>query len=331
MAGHEDMGQAGEAVTLLSDLQTEAITRDDKHGWTRTQVTEIPEHRDPDLLKGFEHAYFTPLSLTVKDTKTRKVVGAEISSGEIGRLYLKRVMSQALEAGGSKLLAKQVPWRKDALQFMDRGPAYYFAGESGGPFELVDITSCYASLYTRLTLDMTYRPETNPPLLGLGKGAFSDREEWMKLKSPRNAAWGSVLRRKGREWRHGVLIEDAYANQFFAPDLRGIILDAAHAIALEAKENFGALSWAADGGCFRPGEGQRFIEWLDLTWGMKAEVRAEGPGWMFGPTSYAIGPVTTADVKAGRAIQWPETDSLRRQGERQRSWLADVFNQRRES
>lgn len=316
-------------MTLLQDLTTEALDRDGEGGWTREQVTEIPEHRNPDLLKGFERAYLTPLSLTIKDTRTRKVIGADVSSGEIGRLYLKRVMRQALEAGGSKMLATKVPWRHDALQFMDRGPAYYFAGQLGGPFELVDITSCYASLYTRLTIDMTYRPETNPPLLGLGKGAFTDRAEWMKVKAPRNAAWGSVLRQRGREWRRGVLIEEAYPNQFFAPDLRGIILDAAHAIALEAKETFGALSWAADGGCFRPGEGQRFIEWLDATWGMSADVRAEGPGWMFGPTSYSIGPVTTADVKAGRAIQWPETDNLRRQGDFQRSWLADVFNQRR--
>jgi len=316
-------------MTLLSDLTTAALTRDDQNGWTREQVSEIPEHRNPDLLKGFEHAYLTPMSLTVKDTRTRKVVGAEVSSGEIGRLYLKRVMSQALEAGGSRLLARKVPWRKDALQFLDRGPAYYFAGQSGGPFELVDITSCYGSLYTRLSLDMTYRPETNPPLLGLGKGAFTDRQEWMKVKAPRNAAWGSVLRPRGREWQNGLLIEDAYPNQYFAPDLRGIIFDAAHAIALEARETFGALSWAVDGGCFRPGDGQRFIEWLDATWGLTADIRAEGPGWMFGPTSYSIGAVTTADVKAGRAIQWQETDTLRRQGEHRRSWLADVFNQRR--
>lgn len=318
-------------MSLLTDLTTEALSRDDKNGWKRETVSEIPEHRDPDLLKSFEHAYLTPTSLTVKDIKTRKVVDAQVSSGEIGRLYLKRVMKQGLEAGGSKLLSQRIPWRREALQFMDRGPAYYFAGESGGPFELVDISSCYGSLYTRMTIDMTYRPETNPPLLGLGKGAFTNREEWMSVKAPRNSAWGSVLRRRGREWRHGVLVEDAYPNQFFAPDLRGIIFDAAHAIALEAKETFGALSWAVDGGCFRVGDGQRFIQWLEQTWGLTATVKAEGPGWMFGPTSYSIGPVTTADVKAGRAIQWKETDTLRRQGERQRSWLADVFNQRRET
>ena len=328
MARGEDMGTDSKIMTLLESLTNEALSRDAESGWTRERVSEIPERKNPGLLKSFKRAYMSDLALTIKDTKTRKVIDAEVSKGEVGRLYLKRVMGNAFEAGGNKLLAKKVPWRREALAFVDRGPAYYFAGQTGGPFELVDIKACYASLYTRLTIDLTYRPDTNPPLLGLGRGIFVQREEWMKAKPQRNAAWGGLLQPRGSEWRYGTLMEDAYPNPFFAPDLRGIVFDAAHAIALEAREKFHSISWSVDGGCFRPGEGQRFIEWLHAAWGLEAEIRAEGPGWIFGPNSYSIGSVMTADVEAGRAIVFPETDTLHRQSERHRSWLADVFNQR---
>lgn len=315
------------AVTLLEELTTEANDRDDVGGWTRETVKVIPELRNPDLLKPFKRAYLGPHSLTVMDTKTRSVVGGGVTHGELSRLYLKRVMKTGAEAG-SQVLKKRIPWRRDAMQFMDRHPAYFFKGQTGGPFELVDITACYATLYSRLTLDVTYRPETDPPLLGLGKAAFLDAGEWLTTKGPRNAMWGSLLSDHVREWRHGEPVDDRVPNRFFAPDLRGIIYDAAHAIALEATETFGALSWAADGGAFRPDEGQDFSRWLWDDWGLNATVRAEGPGWLFSPMSYSIGPTTTKDVKHGRAIEWQETDLLRHQGSRQRRWLADIFKQR---
>lgn len=325
MGRQEDVG--ADNMTLLSDLTTEATDRDGNSGWTRECVTSIPEARDPDLLKPFKRAYLSDNSLAVLDTRTRKVIGPAVTNGELSRLYLKRVMANGAEAG-SQILKKRVPWRREALQFADRCPAYYFTGQVGGPFELVDVTACYATLYSRLTLDLTYRPDTDPPLLGLGKAAFLSPGEWLTAKGPRNAAWGGVLSRHIREWRHGQPVDNLIPNRFFAPDLRGIVYDASHAMALEALEKFGAISWAVDGGVFRPGEGRAFAAWLESAWGLHAEVRAEGPGWLFGPVSYSIGPVTTKDVKAGRAIQWSEADTLRRQSEWKRQWLADAFKQR---
>ncbi len=315
-------------MSLLADLATEAIDHDLERGWTREQVSELPELRDPDLLRPFKRAWISPYSVTIQDTRSRKILGMPVSNGEISRRYLKRTMAEGLEAGGSTFLAKRVPWRRDALQFLDRQPAYYFAGQCGGPFELVDITACYASLYTRLTLDMIYRPETDPPLLGLGRAVFPRSNEWLISKAPRNALWGSVLQHRIREWRHGEPVDEVVPNKFFAPDLRGVVLDAVHAIASEGQHRFGALSWAADGGAFRPGMGQEFSHWLRDTWGLEATVRAEGPGWLFGATSYSIGPEITEDVRKGRAIEWPETDTLRKQSSWQRSWLADVFRER---
>ena len=315
-------------MTLLTELTTEALTRDGDNGWTRHEVDEIPEHREPELLKPFAHAWVSPHSLTIGDTKRRTIIGTSVSNGELSRLYLKRTMSNALEAGGNRLLAKRVPWHKGALQFENRGPAYFFEGQTGGPFEMVDIKACYASLYTRMTIDMVYRPDTDPPLLGLGSGAFPRVDEWLEAKGPRNALWGSTLARYGREWRHGVVTENAFPNRFFAPDLKGFVYDAAHAIASEAKSTFHALSWAVDGGVFRPGEGQAFSHWLGETWGLDADIRAEGPGWLFGPSSYQIGPTVTADVKAGRAKQSEPMMNLRRQSSRTRDWLADVFKER---
>ena len=313
---------------LLAQLELDTVNHDLERGWTRTQVTSLPELRDPELLSPFKRAYLSSYTLSIRDTRERKIVGHAVGPGEISRTYLKRVLEGAAQGDTKLLIARKVPWRRDALQFTSRVPAYFFNGQIGGPFELVDIKACYASLYTRLSLDLTYRPECSPPIFGIGRGTFPDRDEWLKAKEPRNAVWGSVVHKSVHEWRNGTRIAEAFPNMFYAPDLMGIILDATHAIALEARENFGALSWAVDGGVFRPGEGQRFIEWLSSSWGLTAELRGEGLGWLFGPTSYAIGAVTTADVRAGRAIQWPETNALRPQKGRQRSWLADVFKER---
>jgi len=309
-------------MTLLEELQTEAIDRDVEQGWARETVESLPEMANPDLLAPFARAYMGEKSLTVKDTKTRKIVDDDVAPGEVSRLYMKHIMGEA-----DGLLARKIPWRREALQFVNRRPAYYFAGQCAGPFILVDIKSCYATLYSRLTLDITYRPECSPPLLGIGRGVFYRVDEWLEVKGPRNALWGNLLRPRIREWRHGEPVDDALPNRFFAPDLTGIVLDACHAIACHAREN-GALSWAVDGGVFRPEEGLAFVEWLWLSFGLVAEVRAEGPGWLFGATSYSIGPAVTEDVKKGRAHQWEETDHLRKVSKKQRSWLGDVFKER---
>lgn len=309
-------------MTLIQELTTEATTNDLERGWTREVVKSLPELRNPELLAPYSRAYLGEKSLTIKDNRTRKIVGGDVAPGELARLYVKHIMAE-----GDDLFTKKVPWRRDALQFLDRRPAYYFAGQCEGPFVLVDIVSCYATLYSRLTLDMTYRPETNPPLLGLGRGYFPRAEEWLEVKAPRNALWGNLLRPKIREWRHGVPTDDALPNRFFAPDLTGIVLDACHAIALEAVKR-GAFSWAVDGGVFRPEEGRQFVEWLSGSFGLTSTVRAEGPGWLFGATSYSIGPISTEDVMKGRAHQWPEMNHLRAVKPKQRAWLAQVFLER---
>ncbi len=317
----ENVGE-GEAMTLLEELTTEATNRDLEQGWIRETVKSLPEVRNPGLLAPFAKAYMGEKSLTVKDTRTRKIVGGSVAPGEVSRLYMKHIMGEA-----EGLLAKKVPWRRDALQFLDRGPAYYFAGQSAGPFVLVDIKAAYATLYSRLALDVTYRPECNPPLLGIGRGKFYRVDEWLEVKGPRNALWGNLLRPRIREWRHGEPIDDALPNRYFAPDLTGIVLDACHAIALQAREN-GALSWAVDGGVFRPEEGLAFVEWVRSSFGLEAEVRAEGPGWLFGATSYSIGGCVTEDVRKGQAHEWPETNHLRKMTKKNRAWLADVFKER---
>ncbi len=304
-------------MTLVEELRAQAL----EDGWNRVKVPDLPEARDPSLLSPYAHAYLGAQALTIRDTRTRKVVGDSVSPGEVGRLYLRRVMSQS-----DGILAKRVPYRRDALQFMDRRPAYYFAGQTPGPFVLVDVTACYASIYSRFSLDLCYRPQCNPPLLGIGEGVFIRRSEWLKAKAERNAMWGNLLRPKVREWRHGEPVEKI-PNRFFAPDLVGLVFDVAHAIAQKARE-MGAVSWAVDGGAFRPEEGRRFLEWLAGSFGLHGEVRAEGPGWLFGATSYSIGPVVTEDVRKGQAHEWPESCSIRRQSARQISWLADSMKER---
>ena len=90
----------------------------------------------------------------------------------------------------------------------------------------------------------------------------------------------------------------------------------------------GALSWAVDGGVFRPEEGRSFMEWLRDTWGVESTIRADGPGWLFGATSYSIGATMTLDVKKGQAREWQETNNLRNIKPRNRAWLAQIFKER---
>ena len=309
-------------MTLIDELTMAATNRDLERGWNRQTVNNLPELRNPELLEPFRHAYMGEKSLTIKDTRERRIVGGVVAPGELARLYVKTIMAE-----GDDMLAKRVPWRREALQFLDRRPAYFFAGQCEGPFVLVDIVSCYATLYSRLTLDMTYRPDTDPPMFGLGRGYFPRSDEWTIEKAPRNALWGNLLRPKIREWRHGIPHDDALPNRFFAPDLTGIVLDACHAIASEAVKR-GALSWAVDGGVFRPEEGRSFMEWLRDTWGVESTIRADGPGWLFGATSYSIGATMTLDVKKGQAREWPETNNLRNIKPRNRAWLAQIFKER---
>lgn len=305
-------------MTLLTDLADQALSRDSERGWNRQTVERIPEVHDPELMKPYAHAFLSKRSISVRDDRTRRIVGQEVADGELARLYLKRTLEEAQRP--------KVPFKRPALEFTTRQPAYHFEGEQGGPFELVDISACYASLYCRLALDLTYRPDSSPHVLVVGHATFPDNAEWRQSKGPRNALWGNLLKPRGSEWRFGVQVDDAYPNRYFAPDLTGIVLDAAHAIAGQAVNKYGAVSWAVDGGCFRPGQGRAFIEWLSGSFGLTATVRAEGPGWLFGATSYRVGAEETADVKKGRAHVWPRMTRLR--PIRWSRWLADVFKER---
>src|ERR1019366_6525157 len=104
LGGLENMGE-GEVMTLLEELTTEATNRDQERGWARETVAEITELRNPELLAPFKRAYLSDKSLTIRDTKNRKVVDAEVSNGEMARLYLRRIMKEDTD-----LLSKRVPY-----------------------------------------------------------------------------------------------------------------------------------------------------------------------------------------------------------------------------
>ena len=321
MDGRASVGAA--VVTIVDELETEILDRDEAGHWKREAWHSLPEVRHPERLAPYARAFLGSQSLTIMDTRERRIVGGGVTPGEISRAYVRTIME-----GATGMLSRKVPWRREALNLTDRRPAYFFVEPMGGPFALVDVSACYATLYSRLTLDVVYRPDTNPPMLGIGRGAFPRRDEWLVAKAPRNALWGNLLRPYVREWRHGVAREDAIPNRLFAPDLTGVVLDAAHAIAQTARGRFGAMSWAVDGGAFRPEEGRAFIAWLGETFALTATIRAEGPGWLWGPTSYSIGGVTTKDVARGAARPWGPSDNLRPMTERTVAWLGSIFAER---
>jgi hypothetical protein len=228
------------------------------------------------------------------------------------------------------MLRARVPWRRDAIPLAERTAPQFFEPlpeRHAEPFALVDIDACFASIYSRLTLDVTYRPDCNPPLLGLGRVVWQRRDEWVAAKGPRNSVCGMLKRPRLTEWRRGEERPGA-ANRFFAPDLYGVIMDVANAIAEETCEQFRVTSWATDGGVIHEDDAAPWIAWLAARWGLVGSVRAAGPGWVFGCNSWSVGPDQTGDVAKGRSRQWGPTDRVRRSGAYLRDMLAETMRGR---
>lgn len=323
-------------MNLLDELHGAIAARDAAGGWERRKVGTIRAWGNPSLLAPYKRAWVGPYSSVVLDTRRREVVGEKVSNGEIARAYLRRAMAEAAEAEGRERLARRVPVTAYArkLHADPAIPYFYERPPSGldgwpGPFALVDVVACYASIYSTLTLDMTWRPDCDPPLVGLGRIPFPRAEEWRQVKGPRNALLGCTMRPTVTEWRHGAPLEGRIPNRFYAPDLHGFVLACVHQIAWAATRRFGAVTWSTDGGMFRPEHGRAFVGWLRATWGLEASIRTEGPGFVWSPNCWSVGGQETADVAHHGARVWEPYDSIRPLSERAAGLLARTVREGR--
>lgn len=305
-------------MTIIEELRAERLRMDAERNWVREAVTVVEEFRDPALLAPYRRAFISPASASIADSRTRRTIGGQVTPGEMARAYLRRVLDGR----------RAVPYQRQATALCDRRPGYYFSGARTGHLALVDVRACYASIYSRLSLDVLYRPESRPPIVAVGRMPFPARNEWLSAKAPRNAAFGNLLRPRICEWRYGVPVEDAAPNRFFAPDLQGMVIDVTHCVAQETRALFGTSSWAVDGGTIPAERADEWIDWLAERWGLTGEVRASGGALLFGPTSWRIGDTQTRDVEHGRPHAWPATDSIRPLPTRLRDELAAVMKGR---
>ncbi len=231
-------------MPLLDELREAVVARDEANGVERQHVEPgpgdvLPEFRRPELLAPYRRCWVGPRSLVAWERRRRlRRIVDDFTAGELARAYLRLAYPE-----------RAVPRSRVAAAFGDRNSAYFFAGGvQVGRWALVDVDACYASIYSRLTLDVVYRPECDPPYLALGRYGFPRRDEWLALKKERNALAGSLKRRYLPEWRFGKRCE-ASPNRWYAPDLWGAVLDIAHSVAAETREQFGSVSWSVDAGC----------------------------------------------------------------------------------
>lgn len=334
-------------MSLIEDVQRLSDLRDDDFGWRRQEVAHIPEISRwgvprverlrqwrrvfvarPNELTGLQGG------ITVVDTRTRRVKGARYTPGELARSYMRQCMAAAFASlppysKRGKLIRRRIPWRRDALGliegrsapvFFDR-QAHDHLARAGTLWALVDVRACYASVYSRFGLDPVWRPQCDPPLLGLGRIATLRAREWAELKGPRNAVFGMCWPQTVRELRFGA-DRDAGPNRFFAPDLVGLTLDITASIAIESIETFGAIMWHTDGGVIPLDYLEAWCGWLPDRWGLEPRVVATGAGWVFGPASHRVGDHMTRDVEQGRARVAPNSYPL---GPAPRRYIRDLL------
>ncbi|MHB1474980.1 MAG: hypothetical protein ACYCV4_15435 [Dermatophilaceae bacterium] len=72
-------------MTIIDELETEILDRDEAGHWKREAWHSLPEVRHPERLAPYARAFLGSQSLTIMDTRERRVVGGGVTPGEISR------------------------------------------------------------------------------------------------------------------------------------------------------------------------------------------------------------------------------------------------------
>lgn len=313
----------------ISDLIAQAVDRSEEAGIRRVKCRLFEEwHRDTDRQKSTPRLWLGQQSAFVPEGRagTKYIDRAvwPVSFGEVSRQWMRYYASER----GEKITVR--PSRHTHEIFSAIPPAGYFLPpkDRHGPWTLVDIKACYFSLWQPMTFDLDINPITKR--FGIGRHDARPAVDLSEDKEVRNALWGNLSRRKIPELRFGEWApEDKCApNSRYCAGLGIFVYLACHSIMSEAREKFGFISWSTDGGITRPDDARKFVSWLWESWGLTAEIRAEGPGYVWGRNSWSIGGAETADIPKGRAIKQRALQPPINVQTSTRDWLRSIRLQR---
>jgi hypothetical protein len=186
-------------------------------------------------------------------------------------------------------------------------PPRWFDGVGGvGEWVYVDLKGAYPSIYTRLALDMVWRPDDERPVLGVGRMAFVGHRE---ITKPVHRRVGGILR--ATEMRVIRLGEPETRSTvgwstYLAPDLWGVIMAVLHCVADRAVEH-GAVMWDTDGGIVPADRADALIRAVEEQWGCVMRVRARGRGRVWGVKHWQIGEIRTMQAGRRRVLRGERT------------------------
>lgn len=178
----------------------------------------------------------------------------------IAREYLRACRMDAVARTGAprgSLLATRIPVREPIPETL-APPAFRLGNVEPSRLVPMDLRACYATLYLAVSPDCYY--DRAVPAFGAGVIRWLRAEEWVALKEPRNALWGSMMSTNGNPKSRPPS---------YAPHLTALVMDCLHAVAYELRGRFGAVGWEANDRVWMPaGQVRRAGVWLRTAWGL---------------------------------------------------------------
>lgn len=233
--------------------------------------------------------------------------GLDIADAELARPYLRLLHREQAPRKG--MGAKRIPWRKESLRLLDVQPPLYCPGVARGEFAYVDVVRAYPSIYERLSLDVNFVPDEQLPRLGVGRFRFLYAAELSDLKLMHRALGGILRATRMVVWERGVPVtyDTTGWSQFLCPGLWGVICFVLHAIAQDAISEFGCVYVNKDGFVVPRSMAPALRAAIAERYGLASQVKAQGPGTVWGLGRYAIGETSTLTPhRSGRPVHHVE-------------------------
>lgn len=241
------------------------------------------------------------VDITSRPSLTVTAHDTPITDGELARPWLHRIHEAQRPKSG--MAAKRIPWRKEAAGHLATQPPLWFDQPFAGDLAYVDIRGAYASIYSRSTLDCTWRPG-DLPKLSWGRFDMLGAPELLGEKGVHIAVGGILRATEMRVLDRGraVKIPTTSWSRYLCPDLWGLIVWTLHAIASDAVR-LGARYVNKDGYIVPADQADALVGYLADAWNMEARVQATGPGEVKAMGCWSIGDhLTKARVQHGRQI-----------------------------
>ncbi len=319
---------------MIAELIHSCCERSEELGQERRSCDMLKEwHRNRKRIEETPRLWLGGLSAFVPEPKKgqphagTKFVDDEswpVTPGEVARHWVREYGEKI----GQKV--KIVSRKYQSEIFHSLSAPYFFTPpkDRGGPWAIVDIDACYFSLYNPMYFDMEFSPFTQR--CGLGRFPAGPSSDLKESKTIRNALFGNMLTARLGALSFGELPppNKCAPNNLYAPGLASYVWLTCHAIAQEARESYGFISWSTDGGICRPETAERFISFLEDKWHLSASVRCIGPGYVWGHNSWSVGGMETKDVTDGRCTAHRALEQSKFVRPETVDWLANLRRER---